>query len=284
MTTHYTDVHIALPLDESIREFFPTAIQDLGFEGFLEDDRGIHCYIQSELWHEDMQKELEQIAVSFNFPFFEFLSATKIEHKNWNEEWEKTIQPIQVTEKIIITPSWHTVEKKPDQLILTIDPKMTFGTGYHESTRLMLRSMEKYLTSGMKTLDLGTGTGILAIAAAKMGSSWTLGIDIDEWSEENGKENITRNNVEGKVEIRIGSLNVVNENSFDIILANIIRNTILDLLTDMVLKLKPHGILLLSGLLISDREPIETSLHKNNCIVNDVLQENEWICIVAKRN
>ncbi len=283
MTTKYVDVYIAIIPDDSIREIFPSIIFDFGFEGFLEDDRGIHCYIPADLWNEEILQQMEETAQNFNLPAFQLISITPIENKNWNEEWEKTILPIQVTDNIIISPSWNITKAKPEQTVLIIDPKMTFGTGYHETTRLMLRLMEKYIKAGMRALDLGTGTGILAIAAAKMGTSFSLGVDIDELSLENGLENIERNNTQGKVEIRIGSLDVVTENNFDIIFANIIRNTILELMPEITARVKQDGIILLSGLLHSDQQIIAESLTQNNCSLLEVIAENEWIGIAATR-
>jgi ribosomal protein L11 methyltransferase len=166
--------------------------------------------------------------------------------------------------------------------VIIIDPKMTFGTGYHETTRLMLRLMETYISPKTSVLDVGTGTGILAIGAAKLGAQKIIGVDIDEWSMENGIENAKRNNVQQQIDIRIGSLETVPEHNFDVILANIIRNTILDLMDAMCSKLAPSGVLLLSGLLMSDRLTIEEALNVRKFTVLTVLQENEWIGMAAR--
>lgn len=278
----YLDIHIAVPPDEQIREILPAALSDFPFEGFLEDDRGIHCFIKKDAWKESIETVIKEISERYNLPFIEYLSTTEINHKNWNEEWEKTIQPIHVSEKFIITPSWHPVHDKT-KTVIVIDPKMTFGTGYHETTRIMIRLMEQYLPPGTTVLDVGTGTGILAIAAVKLGAAHCIGIDIDEWSLQNGIENAQRNNVPDSVDIRIGSLEMVPENNFDIILANIIRNTILELLDPMLVKLSRNGKILFSGLLISDREVIESALVTRDFTVISVIQENDWIGMIAQR-
>lgn len=282
MSDIFLDVHIAVPPDEEVREILPAALSELGFEGFSEDERGIHCFIKKELWYDSIEHILKDLSEQLNLPFVELLSITEIVNKNWNEEWEKSIKPISVTENIIVTPSWHPVHEEK-KIILTIDPKMTFGTGYHETTRLMLKLLEQYIVHNATVLDVGTGTGILAIAAVKLGAQHAIGIDIDEWTQNNGVENVQRNGVEKQVEIRIGSLSVVYESSFDLILANIIRNTILELLDGMIAKLSPSGTLLLSGLLTTDREPIEAALQERNYTPVTVLQENEWIGIAARR-
>ena len=138
----YLDIHIAVPPDEHIREILPAALSDFAFEGFLEDDRGIHCFIKKDEWKGSIETVIREISELYNLPFIEYLSTTEINNKNWNEEWEKTIQPIHVSEKFVITPSWHPVDDNT-KTVIVIDPKMTFGTGYHETTRIMIRLMEQ---------------------------------------------------------------------------------------------------------------------------------------------
>lgn len=282
MNEIFLDIHIAVPPDEQVREILPAALSDMGFDGFAEDEKGIHCYIKKDLWYGSIEHIIKDLSDQLNLPFVELLSVTEIVNKNWNEEWEKSIQPIFVSDRIVITPSWHPIDDK-DKLVLTIDPKMTFGTGYHETTRVMLRMMEQYITPGSSVLDVGTGTGILAIAAIKFGAKKAVGVDIDKWSLDNGMENAGLNGVLDKVDIRIGSLEAVTEQSFDIIIANIIRNTILELMDGIVAKLSNNGMLLLSGLLSSDRPIIEKALIERKFSILSVLQENDWIGIAARR-
>ena len=282
MNETYLDIHIAVPHDGQGREILPAALSELGFEGFLEDDSGIHCYIKKKAWKNCIEDVIKEFSVQFHLPFIELLATTELTNKNWNEEWEKSIQPIRVTERIIITPSWHPVNET-DKIVLTIDPKMTFGTGYHETTRLVLRFMEQFITPQSFVLDIGTGTGILAIAAVKLGARHAVGIDIDELSLENGIENTERNNVADKVEIRVGSLETISESAFDIILANIIRNTIVELMDGMLAKLSPCGTILFSGLLKTDQPVMEQALHQHGLNIVAVIQENDWIAIAAQR-
>lgn len=282
MNEIFLDIHVAVPPDEQVREILPAALSDLGFDGFAEDDKGIHCYIKKDLWYDSIEHIIKDLSEQLNLPFVELLSVTEIVNKNWNEEWEKSIQPIHVTDRIVITPSWHPIEGT-GKMVLTIDPKMTFGTGYHETTRIMLRMMEQYVTSGSSVLDVGTGTGILAIAAIKFGAKNAVGIDIDKWTLDNGLENVEQNGVQEKVSIRVGSLETVTEQSFDLIIANIIRNTILELMDGIISKLSANGTLLFSGLLASDRDIIEKALRDRHFSVHSILQENDWIGIAARR-
>lgn len=282
MNEIYLDIHIAVPPDEQLRELLPAALSDYGFEGYVEDERGLHCYVKKENWHYSFETIIKEVTEQFQLPFIEYLTTTECSNKNWNEEWEKTIQPIHVTKTITITPSWHPVNE-PGNIVLIIDPKMTFGTGYHETTRLMLRLMEQHLMPNSSVLDIGTGTGILAIAAIKLGAKHAIGIDIDEWSFQNGIENAKRNNVAHQVSIRIGSLEKVPESQFDIILANIIRSTILKLLDDILAKLSPAGTVLFSGLLKSDQPILEHALQQRGVRIESLVQENDWIAIAARR-
>lgn len=284
MNNNYYDLFLTLPITEDVRDVLPALFNELGFEGFVEEEDGFHCYIRHDAYTESVR---EQAALILENVFHEpgaIKSCTELIDRNWNEEWEKTIRPIWVTESLVIAPTWSPVAPAEGRTVLIIDPKMSFGTGYHETTRLMLRMMQERLPAGSTVLDVGTGTGVLAIAAVKLGARHAIGIDIDEWSADNGNENIERNQLGGSVEIRIGSLDVVPEPVFDVILANIIRVTILELLPAMLEKMAPKGLLFLSGLLVEDQTPIETALHVQSCTVLGVIRENEWIGMIAQKN
>jgi len=283
MNETYLDIHIAVPPDEQIRDILSTALSEYGFAGFLEDDRGLHCYIEKEKWNYSIEAIIKDCSENLHLPFVEHLTTSEFTNKNWNAEWESDIKPIQVTERITITPSWHPVASELNKIVLIIDPKMTFGTGYHETTRLMLRLMEEFIKPESSVLDIGTGTGILAIAAIKLGAKHAIGIDVDEWSLQNGIENTERNGVAENVEIRIGSMESVDETGFEIILANIIRNTILELLDNVSEKLVSGGFALFSGLLKIDRPVIEQALLLHGFKIISTIQENEWIAIAAHK-
>ncbi len=152
-----------------------------------------------------------------------------IVEKNWNEEWEKSREVVHVSDKIVIKPTFKEYNPKPDEIVLTLDPKMSFGTGDHQTTKICLVFIEKYLQPGMKVLDAGSGTAILGIAAAKLGAEKVIAFDIDEWCYDNGIENTQLNNVADKVEIRKCELKDIAENNFDMIIGNIQKNILLEL-------------------------------------------------------
>ncbi len=208
------------------------------------------------------------------------VSEQIIEEQNWNEEWEKKINVIEVSDRIVIKPSFKEYLAKPGQLILHIDPKMSFGTGEHETTKLMLKMTEKHTTPGTKVIDVGTGTGVLGICAAKLGAEKVLAIDNDEWCLLNGKENVGRNDVEKIVEVRLCEIHEVKENDFDMLLANINRNILLDISDEVVTRVKVGGKIILSGLLDSDEEIIKESYLRHNLKFLKKEQMNEWVALV----
>lgn len=203
-----------------------------------------------------------------------------IEQKNWNEEWEKTIEPIKVSNTFVIKPSFKDYIQKEDEIVLTIDPKMSFGTGYHQSTRLMIRLIEKYIKPGMKVLDVGTGTGVLAIVCAKLGASKVFAVENDEVCLENANENFEKNMVTDKCKFVLGEIKDVIEKDFNLVTANINRHILLDIAYDIKERLNKNGLVILSGIIEQDEEII---LEKYNSLGLNLIQkisEDEWLGFV----
>lgn len=278
-------VEVQITADEELVEQLIAILSQLGFEGFWEDGSLLKCYIGEARWNPAMHKEVETVVQRMTRPSTSpsaKVAVGRIENKNWNEEWEKTIRPIQVTDRIVIKPTWHEYSPSPGQLVITIDPKMSFGTGYHETTRLVLKLMEKYVKPRTSVLDVGTGTGVLAIAGVLLGANSATGVDVDEWSYENALENIRLNHVEGKVEIIHGELSSVPDGQFDLIVANIQLNVIVPLLSEMKRRLSAGGLIILSGLFASDKEQITRRLAAVRLKICDEMIENEWITVAAK--
>ncbi len=203
----------------------------------------------------------------------------EVAEQNWNAEFEQSLEPVRLTDRLVITQSWNPVEPAgPDDLVVVIDPKMSFGTGHHESTRLIATLMARTRFQGSRVLDVGTGTGVLAIIARHYGAQTVVAIDNNEWAVANAIENIALNNTPD-IEIVHGELDVVTESDFDVILANIHRNVIMELLSAMRAKLsaRPGAAILTSGVLIEDHESLVAAAAEHGLVPNDEQRENEWI-------
>lgn len=205
-----------------------------------------------------------------------------IKNKNWNEEWEKNLKVVKISDRIVIKPSFREYEKKGDELVITIDPKMSFGTGEHATTRLVTLMLEKHLQKGDRVLDVGSGTGILTIAAVKLGAESALAIDNDDWCYENGKENCLLNNVESKIEIRNCEIAEVDEKNFPLIISNIQKNVLLSFAEEFMKRIKLNGTLILSGLLIEDKDDIVNKYNTVGFNLIDSKQMDEWMVLVFK--
>ena len=181
---------------------------------------------------DDVEFELKKLIENNLLRNFE-VQENLLNSKNWNEEWEKSREVIKVTEKIVIKPSFKQYQKMNDEIVIELDPKMSFGTGEHPTTKICIQLIEKYLSNGDNVLDVGCGTAILSIVAAKMGAKKVIGIDIDEWSFENSIENASLNQVDDIVEIRQCTIDEISENNFDLIVANIQKNVLIDLANEI---------------------------------------------------
>jgi ribosomal protein L11 methyltransferase len=279
-------VEVEIIGDPALFEELTGVMLQLGFEGFWEDGNRLRTYMTMESWSigllEELIRDSDRVAAVHN-ALPPSIQTRKIKEQNWNAEWEKTIQPIQVTKRIVIKPSWRKYTPSSNQIVLTIDPKMSFGTGYHETTRMILKLIEKHCKAGMSVLDVGTGTGVLAIAAVKLGAEKSVGVDSDEWSYDNARENVQLNDAQDQVQIMRGDISVVKEQRFDMVVANIQRNVLLEILADMRARLAPDGLLLLSGLLLEDESPMIDALHGSGFRMIEELIENEWIALAARR-
>ena len=225
----YTELtfHIS-PYVEDIADAIIAELGDLGYDSFSYSDDGFKAYIPSKNFDEEQVKSLEILS------FFQALytitwEKTEIENQDWNKIWEENFTPILVQDRILVRAGFHpTIENIEHEII--IDPKMSFGTGHHATTALMLETIldMKPDFSGKKVLDMGCGTGILSIMAAQTGAQSVTGIDIDEWAYNNAMENIATNNM-NNIRILIGDATLLDgQEHYDIILANINRNILLN--------------------------------------------------------
>lgn len=272
-------VELRIALNDDFHELLIAELFDLDFEGFEQEDNLLVASIPSNRFDDSKREAIEGMLMNYGNEA-SILSEKLIGEQNWNEEWERSIQP-QTIGSFFVHPTWTPFEGDTQGKIeLLIDPKMAFGTGYHATTRLMLEWLPEVIRKGDEVLDAGTGTGILAIAALKLGAKSAFGFDIDEWSEANAQENILLNKVEG-LEVKLGSTEVIPEgHTYDVILANINRNALIGLIPELRTYLKEGGRLLLSGLLEED-EPVMLEQETLKAMKHvDSRQLKEWIAML----
>jgi ribosomal protein L11 methyltransferase len=278
--------HAALRFDisgesrESLEGFFLT---HTSFAGSQENDDGsITFFVPSEEWNADLHSLIQTFCGAE--PELEFIGAEIIEDRDWNAEWEATIDPMQATPELVITPSWKMEDAKAlePKYIITIDPKMSFGTGHHETTRLCLAASETLDITNRSALDIGTGSGVLAIYALQRGANHAVGIDTDTWAVANTIENRELNALsDQQFEVRQGTLDVVPEGEvFDVIFANIHRNVLLEIAKQIRSHVAAGAYVILSGILVYDAAEVRAAYEKANFTLVRELQENEWTCLI----
>ena len=268
-------IKLEFNLADDFHEQFIAELLDLDFYGFEQFDNKLVAYVEASRFNDTNREYIEQIIGVF--PDASFSEITEIDEQNWNRNWEETIKPQRIG-RFLVKPTWSKEMAVSNEILLEIDPKMSFGTGYHPTTRLMLRQIGKLDLKGKKVMDAGTGTGILAIAAVKVGADNAIGFDTDPWCQENAYENVLINKVEKQVEIRIGGIEQIKKREmFDCTLANINRNVILEIIPFLVHHTNTGGTICLSGLLESDEEIVREKLLNEPVQVVDMQQEGEWI-------
>lgn len=263
------------PCDENITDLLAAFLADEGYETFESDNTGTTAYIRSDKFS---QESVETIIRDFPIPAVLSFSFDEIEGEDWNKEWEQNyFQPILIDNSLVIHSSFH--EKYPHADIdILIDPKMAFGTGHHATTSGMARLLLKNSPEGKDVIDMGTGTGILAILAKKMGAKKVTGIDIDEFAIENAKENGALNRED--ITWIIGDDRALDHfTQADILLANINLNVIKDNIDKYLAKIKPGGLIFLSGFLESDVHQILELAQMRGLNHIDSIHDSNWVAM-----
>ena len=257
-------------------EILMAELIEIGFDSFTEEFEGILGYIQKEVFKEE---NLLQLPIFSNPDVKIEYSYEEMPNINWNEEWEKNFSPINIDDKVLIRAEFH--ESKPEMHEIIIQPKMSFGTGHHPTTHLMIQQMMNMDLKDKTVLDMGCGTSVLAIYAKQNGAGRTVAIDIDEWSVENSKENAERNGVQ--LDISQGTADNLGAEKFDVILANINRNILISDIPTYVSVLNDGGKLLLSGLCFFDVDDILQVCTEQNLQVEKQMQREEWVSILLSK-
>ncbi len=278
---------ISIQLAESYQDLLIGQLTLLDFSGFVQEEKSFDCYIPAKRWTSAVRAKFQRTLKRFKLEFLNVdLSCTikSIREKNWNKTWEKQTGIVEATPQIIIKPSWKKLPKQHrDKIILHVDPKMSFGTGHHETTRLSLLLLEQFFRPNIRVLDFGCGTGILGIASVKLGAKSVMAVDNDPWAIENTRENIKRNNVQRKMKVRLGSVSTVPHIKYDLIVANIDFRTISRFIKSIVDRSRKDGTIILSGILTSDMPALLLLFGKNRLVPVKLNTENEWTAVALRR-
>lgn len=259
-------------------EIVSALLMDAGFDGIEEQGDALTAYMSGDQLSLDISRSLQAISTDFQFTYdIQHLADT-----NWNERWESQFQPVEVGQWCRVRATFHKSDPTFEMEVV-IDPKMSFGTGHHATTYLIMARMKHLSMKGKTVLDMGCGSGILAILAERMGAGYVDAIDNDPWAFANTEENLNLNDSQN-VQARLGEFEVIPTTTYDIVLANINRHILMEGMTAFNDHLKPSGQLLLSGILNEDGPVIEEAFVKNGFRLIQSDEKDGWLCMLAVKD
>ncbi|HBK82195.1 MAG TPA: 50S ribosomal protein L11 methyltransferase [Flavobacterium sp.] len=282
MSNQYIAYHFTVASKTNVADSFAKQIgseillaelEDSAFESYLETEEGISAYVQKELWSNTI---LEGVSILDNDEFSISFTVEEINQINWNEEWEKNFDPIDVDCICHVRAPFH--HETTALFDIVIEPKMSFGTGHHETTHMMIQHLLETDVTLLKTLDMGCGTAILAILAEMKGAQPIDAIDIDNWCYLNSIENVARNNC-SQITVYQGDASLLNNKKYDLILANINRNILLNDMKQYVESLNKNGIIIFSGFYTQDVEVINELCQKHGLSFVKKFEKNNWVSL-----
>ena len=279
ITGTHNYIELDFEINTTLHELYIALLIGEGIEYFQEEDNRLLAYLPESEWTENKEQAIRTLLMERVGTIPPYQAKFMVD-RNWNAEWEAHLQPIEISDRLLIVQKNKDINPKPGQIVIEINPKMSFGTGYHATTRLMLKQMETLDLKDKKIIDIGTGTGVLAIAARKLGNNLPiLAFDNNAWSVENAIENIKENKAE---DITIELLDAEEElalnlqKGYDLILANINKNVI-DRILPVIRKYAPLATVLLSGILVYDEPWIKKLLKQLNYEIAQTIYEDEWL-------
>jgi ribosomal protein L11 methyltransferase len=274
---YYTRLQVVC--DPEFSEILMAEIAEVGFDTFMETEKGFEAYVEEKKFDADQLDQVKEKYKAVN-PLLFFWDT--IQKKNWNEEWEKNLEPIIVDDRCLIRAEFHKIEKQyPYEIIIT--PKMSFGTGHHQTTHLMIKSQMDMDHINKRVMDAGCGTAILSIMASKLKANEIEAFDIDEWSVINGKENIENNHCPN-IQIHQGKIDDMKfKGKFDIVLANINKNVLLAEMKTYSSYLENNGQLLLSGFYTKDVNDLLEEARKHGLAEVNRDERESWAALLLKK-
>ena len=279
LTMDFVEVRVLAPRE--LADILVAELAEVGYSTFEDNDEGFCAYIDEDQFSQDAVAEI--------MSRYEGQGELSHEHRvitrqNWNAEWEKNFEPLVIADKVSVRAPFH--EARPDlPYEIVIMPRMSFGTGHHDTTALMITNQLDVDHRGKRVLDMGCGTGILAIMAVHLGASYVLAVDVEPWTAENAADNALENNVQDQVEARLGDITaLVGEEPFDLILANINRNVLLDDMGAYYQYLKPGCPILFSGFYEEDLLLIREAAEQTGFRYTSHRTQNHWVSAVFVRS
>ncbi len=280
---------ISVSVTLEIKDAVANYLFELGSCGCQELENEVFAFFPNQVSKSEIQEKLAAYLDNLEVLGFK-LTGTQFEiaeipDQDWNSEWKKSFKPIRISEKFIVKPTWEKLDLLSDTLVIEMDPKQAFGTGHHETTQIMVQCLERYLTSPKRILDVGTGTGILAIAAHKLNAGDIVAIDMDPVAVEVARENCQINSASSDMHLVVGEVNALAlKRLFDLVLANLNKSVILRSLHLFDDLLNQDGHLILSGVLVEEADEVKKAFLKyaDLELVEEVIKE-EWIGFVLKK-
>lgn len=270
----YTELIIELETMQPFADILVARLNEINYETFSLEENILKCYIKTSVIQKNDTIDIilslsQQTKINYSFK--------DIEKKNWNANWEQSFSPVKINSHCIIRADFHKEDKNIKHEII-ITPKMSFGTGHHETTFLMLNEIFNINVSKLNILDMGSGTGVLSILSSKLGAKTILAIDIDEWAYENSIENSLLNNT-NNIKFLKGDISLIENKTFDCVLANINRNIILRDLVKYYKLLINRGKLLISGFLVEDFDLVYKKINKIGFKLINKKNKNKWLML-----
>lgn len=271
-------IQVSIKAPEELTDIITAELSQVGYDTFMETENGLCAYITEATFSEtELRTVLHKYQEMAALPY----STEKIPQQNWNEEWEKNFEPLLISGICSVRASFHP---QPPQVPydIVINPKMSFGTGHHETTTLMIENLLNLDLAGKRVLDMGCGTGILAILAVKLGAKKVVAVEIEDWTVENARENAALNQT--PIEVRLGDVNKIqNDQLYNIILANINRNVLLADIPVYTRHLQPGGTLVISGFYTEDLETIRAVAEESGLVYKSKREKNNWLSVVMEK-
>jgi ribosomal protein L11 methyltransferase len=271
MTSGYVEVRVQGPLDS---ETLAYELAELGIAGAWEDEGSVHLYWPAEAWRPELLDAVRDAVARLGATAE--CSAEFAPETDWEALWARSLAPLEIGRRIVVRQSWHAPPARREALDLVIDPRRAFGTGHHASTQLVLEALETALQAGESVLDVGTGSGILAMAALRLGAGYALGLDLDPVAIECAREYARANGFGAELELRAAGLEVATER-YDVVVANLDRPTLLGLAGSLATLAR--RLLIVSGILVEDCDPIAEAFAAGGLAVRRVRERAEWIAL-----